>query len=49
MDQLIDFCIWVDHLRPKTDHRVRLLADEIICRPSIVLCEPIQFELEHFK
>jgi len=45
MDQLIDSCIWVDHLRPKTNQHVRLLADEVIRRPSIVLCEPIQFEL----
>lgn len=45
MGHLIDSCIWVDHLRPKTNHHVRLLADEVIRRSSIVLCEPIQFEL----
>ncbi len=45
MDQLVDSCIWVDHLRPKTHHHARLLADEVIRRPSIALCEPIQFEL----
>lgn len=45
MGQLIDSCIWVDHLRPKTNQHVRLLADEVIRRSSIVLCEPIQFEL----
>ena len=45
MDQIIDSCIWVDHLRPNTKPAVRLLAEEIISRPSIALCEPIKFEL----
>lgn len=45
MDQIVDSCIWVDLLRPSTKSAVRFMAEEIIARPSIALCEPIQFEL----
>lgn len=45
MDQVIDSCIWVDLLRPSTKAFIRSLADEVVMRPSIALCEPIKFEL----
>ncbi|MFZ4115809.1 MAG: PIN domain-containing protein [Chthoniobacterales bacterium] len=45
MGQVIDSCIWVDLFRPNTKEIVRSLADEVVSRPSIALCEPITFEL----
>lgn len=45
MDQVADSSIWVDHLRPTTKASVRLLANEVISRPSLALCEPVCFEL----
>ncbi|HLB34015.1 MAG: hypothetical protein A3F67_01790 [Verrucomicrobia bacterium RIFCSPHIGHO2_12_FULL_41_10] len=45
MDQIIDSCIWVDHLRTTTKAPLRFLANEIISRPSVAICAPIHFEL----
>jgi predicted nucleic acid-binding protein len=45
MEQLIDSCVWIDHLRPATPVPIRQIADEAVNRPGAVLCEPIRFEL----
>lgn len=45
MGQIIDTCIWVDHLRAKTPHATRTLADTLINDAEALLCEPVRFEL----
>ncbi len=45
MDQVIDTCIWVDHLRTTSKASLRFLANEVISRPSVAICAPIHFEL----
>jgi len=42
---LIDTCVWIDHLRPRTPPKIRQVADEAVNRPAAVLCEPVWFEL----
>lgn len=45
MENLIDSCVWIDHLRPATPAAIRQQAHEAVNRASAVLCEPICFEL----
>jgi predicted nucleic acid-binding protein len=45
MECLVDTCVWIDHLRPGTPHRIRLAADEAVNRLESVVCEPVWFEL----
>jgi predicted nucleic acid-binding protein len=43
--QIIDTCIWVDHLRVKTPPATRKLADTLLNDAEALLCEPVRFEL----
>ena len=45
MGQVIDTCIWVDHLRKGTPDAVRRLADAAVNDADALLCEPVRFEL----
>lgn len=45
MGQVVDTCVWIDHLRPGTPERTRALADGVINDPDTLLCEPVRFEL----
>ncbi len=45
MGQVIDTCIWVDHLRTKTPHATRSLADTLLNDADALLCEPVRFEI----
>ncbi len=45
MGQIIDTCIWVDHLRVKTPQATRNLADTLLNDAEALLCEPVRFEL----
>jgi predicted nucleic acid-binding protein len=45
MGQLIDTCVWIDHLRKGTPDRTRQVADAALNDPDAVLCEPVRFEL----
>jgi predicted nucleic acid-binding protein len=45
MEYLVDTCVWIDHLRPGTPHKIRQIADEVVNRPVAVVCEPVWFEL----
>lgn len=45
MDEVADSSIWVDYLRPTTKKSIKLLANEVISRSSLALCEPVCFEL----
>jgi predicted nucleic acid-binding protein len=42
---LIDTCVWIDHLRPRTPESIRHLAYEALNRHDAVVCEPVWFEL----
>ena len=45
MGQVIDTCVWVDHLRKGTPDAVRRLADAAVNDADALLCEPVRFEL----
>lgn len=45
MEQIADSSIWIDYLRPTTKPAVKAVADEVLSSPSLVLCDPIWFEL----
>lgn len=45
MGQVIDTCVWIDHLRPRTPEATRRLADAAVNDPDALLCEPVRFEL----
>lgn len=45
MGQLIDTCVWIDHLRKGTPDGTRQVADAALNDPEAVLCEPVRFEL----
>ena len=45
MGQVIDTCVWIDHLRKGTPERTRRIADAAINRADALLCEPVRFEL----
>ena len=45
MGQVIDTCVWIDHLRGKTPEATRRLADSAVNAPDALLCEPVRFEL----
>jgi predicted nucleic acid-binding protein len=43
--QVIDTCVWIDHLREQTPVATRKLADEKLNEKDALLCEPVRFEL----
>ena len=45
MGQVIDTCIWIDHLRKGTPDATRQLADAAMNATDALLCEPVRFEL----
>ncbi len=45
MEQVIDTCVWIDHLRKGTPHATRQVADVAVNDADALLCEPVRFEL----
>lgn len=45
MENVIDTCVWIDHLRKGTPAATRLLADVAVNDADAMLCEPVRFEL----
>lgn len=45
MGQVIDTCVWIDHLRKGTPDAVRRVADTAMNDPEALLCEQVRFEL----
>ena len=45
MGQVIDTCVWIDHLRKGTPDATRRLADTVLNDPDALLCESVRFEL----
>ncbi len=45
MGQLIDTCVWIDHLRKGTPDRTRQVSDAALNDPDAVVCDPVRFEL----
>ena len=45
MGQVIDTCVWIDHLRKGTPEATRQLADDALNESDALLCEPVRFEL----
>ena len=45
MGQVIDTCVWIDHLRKGTPDSTRRTADAALNDAEALLCEPIRFEL----
>src|SRR5215218_5753402 len=45
MAQVIDTCVWIDHLRKGTPEATRRLADAVMNEADAMLCEPVRFEL----
>ena len=45
MGQMIDSCVWIDHLRKGTHEATRRMADAVLNCPDALLCEPVRFEL----
>ena len=45
MGQVIDTCVWIDHLRKRTPEATRHMADAAMNAPDALLCEPVRFEL----
>jgi len=43
--QVIDTCVWIDHLRKRTPYATRQVADAALNDPDALLCEPVRFEL----
>ena len=45
MGQVIDTCVWIDHLRKGTPDATRQTADAAVNDADALLCEPVRFEL----
>ena len=45
MGQVIDTCVWIDHLRKGTPDATRRMADAAVNDSDALLCEPVRFEL----
>ena len=45
MGQVIDTCVWIDHLRTGTSDATRQMADAALNDEGALLCEPVRFEL----
>ena len=45
MGQVVDTCVWVDHLRKRTPEATRQMADVAVNAADALLCEPVRFEL----
>ena len=45
MGQVIDTCVWIDHLRKGTPDATRRMADAAVNDADALLCEPVRFEL----
>ncbi len=45
MGQVIDICVWIDHLRERTSEGTRQIADAAIHAEDALLCEQVRFEL----
>lgn len=45
MGQIIDTCVWIDHLRGSTPDATRQIADTAIHAEDALLCEQVRFEL----
>ena len=45
MGQVIETCVWIDHLRKGTPEATRQMADAAINDADALLCEPVRFEL----
>jgi len=45
MDQVIDTCVWIDHLRHATHAVTRQVADGAVNDAGALLCEPVRLEL----
>ncbi|SRR5579862_1966030 len=45
MGQVIDACVWIDHLRSGTPEATRRLADAAVNEADALLCEQVRFEL----
>jgi len=43
--QVIDTCIWIDHLRQRTPEATRRVTDAAIHSEDALLCEQVRFEL----
>jgi predicted nucleic acid-binding protein len=43
--QVIDSCVWIDHLRERTPDATRLIADTALHAEDALLCEQVRFEL----
>lgn len=45
MGQVIDTCVWIDHLRARTPEATREVADAAVHSEDALLCEQVRFEL----
>ncbi len=45
MGQVIDTCVWIDHLRQNTPDGIRRIADVAMQAEDALLCEQVRFEL----
>ena len=45
MGQVIDTCVWIDHLRERTPDATRRVADIAVHAEDALLCEQVRFEL----
>ena len=45
MGQVIDTCVWIDHLRKRTPEATRRMADAAVNVADALMCEPVRFEL----
>lgn len=45
MGQIIDTCVWIDHLRERTPDATRRVADTAILAEDALICEPVRFRL----
>ena len=45
MGQVIDTCVWIDHLRARTPEATRRIADHAVHADDALLCEQVRFEL----
>ncbi len=45
MGQVIDTCVWIDHLRKRTPEATRRMADAAVNAADALMCEPVRFEL----
>ena len=45
MGQVIDTCVWIDHLRERTPDATRQVADAAVHAEDALLCEQVRFEL----